>query len=123
MALARRVSGLRETSSVPRHPTTAVTPARVIFDRLISGVLVLGPPSPPPPRRWTWRSIKPGVTIFPDAGITSTLKAAGRAIRSYILAMILPTMRISFVPIFSGAYKVPPLINVNIDTSFIKDLI
>ena len=39
--------------SVPRVPTTVVTPALVRVVRLISGVLVLKPPSPPPPSMWT----------------------------------------------------------------------
>lgn len=39
----------RVTPSVPRSPTTVVTPQRVMAESSASGVRVAKPPSPPPP--------------------------------------------------------------------------
>ncbi len=50
LALASRADRSLASPSVPSVPTTVVTPAFVNVDRVISGVLVLKPPSPPPPR-------------------------------------------------------------------------
>ena len=49
-ALATRFVMVRVVPSVPSNPHTVVTPPVVISVSVISGVLVLGPPSPPPPR-------------------------------------------------------------------------
>ena len=52
------------------HPTTVVIPASTKEITDISGVLVLNPPSPPPPIIWTWQSKNPGNSILPSPSIT-----------------------------------------------------
>ena len=49
LALASNDSILLHIPSVPKQPTTVVIPELIICDNCISGVLVLNPPSPPPP--------------------------------------------------------------------------
>ncbi len=39
---------------------TVVTPLAAMSSTRISGARVAGPPSPPPPRMWTWGSTRPG---------------------------------------------------------------
>ena len=47
---------------------TVVTPLETMSSTRISGARVAGPPSPPPPRMWTWGSMSPGRTRLP-AGV------------------------------------------------------
>ncbi len=112
-ALARSEVMWRVTPSVPRQPMTVVTPLATMSSTRISGARVAGPPSPPPPRMWTWGSMSPGRTLFPAASTTSASRPSTR-IRpgSATAAMAPPARRTSFRPSGSGAKTSPSRIRV-----------
>mmetsp|Transcript_9746 Transcript_9746/g.22352 ORF Transcript_9746/g.22352 Transcript_9746/m.22352 type:complete len:270 (-) Transcript_9746:3012-3821(-) len=68
--LVTRFSSDRETSSVPRTPTTVVNPPRMSCFKVASGVREVGPISPPPPVTCTCMSTMPGNMTMPLPSIT-----------------------------------------------------
>ena len=116
LAFARRFSRLLVIPSVPKSPTTVVMPFLTSTLRLASGTLVAGPLSPPPPVMWTWISMYPGVRMCPPRSTFSTSSIwSYSSIWSAILAMRLPSIRISFLPRCSGAY-ISPCFNTFMDS-------
>ncbi len=118
-ALASSEVMWRVTPSVPRQPMTVVTPLATMSSIRISGARVAGPPSPPPPRIWTWGSTSPGTTRRPAASTTSISNPpAPRRPGSPTASMTPPAMRTSFRPSGSGANTSPPRIKVIMGASF-----
>ena len=86
------------------HPTAAVMPPAVRAVSCSGGTRVWGPASPPPPVRWTWPSISPGMTRRPARSTSSALSAAGIAGSEAAMATIRPpAMSRSCIPRRSGA--------------------
>ena len=94
---ATKFSTLLVVLSVPSRPTAVVMPASIKFESMISGTLVLKPPSPPPPVICTCLSMKPGIAVKFEALITFTFGKFGSKFSA--MQTILPLhINISFLP-------------------------